>query len=72
MVPLTGKAVNGREEVVCASAPPDLAEPEKDFRGVAMPDILRDRDPSVVPDALPRERPGVVGREAEGRVSTSE
>lgn len=70
-VPLTGNAEKGR----VGTAPPseaDFDEPEKDLRGVAMPDILREREPSGLDPDLPRDRPGVAGSEVDERASTSE
>ena len=50
----------------------DLDESEADLRGVASPDILRDRELSVFVEILLRARPGVVGADNDGRAPTSE
>lgn len=50
----------------------DLDESEADLRGVASPDILRDRELSVFVEILLRARPGVAGADNDGRAPTSE
>lgn len=69
VAPFTGSAAKGREDVLVAgcedSDAADLYESEAALRGVAMLDIFRDNDPSVLVEILWRVRPGVVGTDSD-------